>query len=205
MRKLDLIHSRTIKIYEKHANGWDRHRPRVFFEKAWLDKLIALLPTGGRVMDIGCGSGEPISSYLISCGFDVTGLDASAAMLEIANSRFPDANWIHMDMRELDLDRKFDGIISWDGFFHLKQDEQRQALRSFADHLAAEGAMMLTIGHEAGEVTGVVEGEEVYHASLAPEEYQSILESLGFRSIEIELEDESCGFHSVLLASRKEQ
>ena len=203
MRKLDLIHSRTIQIYEKNALGWDKHRPRVFFEKAWLDKFIALLPSGGRVIDIGCGAGEPISSYLISRGIDVTGLDAAEAMLEIGKSRFPHANWVHMDMRELDLDGKFDGIISWDGFFHLKQEEQRQTLRKFADHLASEGAMLLTIGHEAGEVTGMVEGDEVYHSSLAPGEYKTILESLGFRSIEIELEDESCGFHSVLLASRK--
>jgi len=42
-------------------------------------------------------------------------------MLEISKTRFPNASWIAMDMRKLKLDTKFDGIVSWDGFFHLNQ------------------------------------------------------------------------------------
>ena len=52
---------------------------------------------------------------------------------------------------------------------------------------------MLTIGNKAGEVTGQVGGETVYHASLAPDEYREILESLGFPDIVID---------SVLLAKK---
>ena len=96
----------------------------------------------------------------------------------------------------------FDGIISWDGFFHLNQEEQRQTLCLFADHLNADGCLLLTIGHEPGEVTGIVEGEKVYHSSLAPDEYREILYRIGFNTIEIKLEDKECGFHSVLLAKR---
>ena len=202
MQRLNDIHKRTIQIYEKHAHGWDRHRPRVFFERAWLDKFIKLLPSKGRILDIGCGAGEPIAKYLIECEFELTGIDASAEMLKMAKSRFPTATWIKMDMRELNLAETFNGIVSWDGFFHLNQEEQRRVLRLFADHLNADGCLLLTIGHELGEVTGIVEGEEVYHSSLAPDEYREILYSIGFNKIEIKLEDKDCGFHSVLLAKR---
>ena len=105
-------------------------------------------------------------------------------------------------MRELNLADTFDGIISWDGFFHLNHEEQRRALHLFADHLNAAGCLLLTIGHEPGEVTGVVEAEEVYHSSLAPDEYREILHRIGFNKIEIKLEDKDCAFHSVLLAKR---
>lgn len=202
MPKFEEIHSRTIDVYERHAHGWDEHRPRVLFEKKWLDKFIELLPTQGSVLDVGCGAGEPITSYFIEQGFEVTGVDASEKMLEISKSRFPTATWINRDMRELKLNSKFDGIISWDGFFHLNQEEQRQLLPVFAEHLNEEGTLLLTIGDESGEVTGMVEGEEVYHASLAPDEYVDILNSLGFDNVEIELEDETCGLHSILLAKR---
>lgn len=202
MQRFADIHSRTVQVYEKHAYGWDEHRPRVFFEKKWLDKFIEFLPPHGRVLDVGCGAGEPISEYFLKCGFELTGLDASPKMLEISSSRFPMATWVEMDMRELKLDTKFDGIISWDGFFHLNQEEQRQVLLLFAEHLSSDGSLLLTIGHESGEVTGTVEGEQVYHSSLAPEEYKIILNSAGFETVEIELEDESCGFHSILLAKR---
>lgn len=205
MQRLVDIHRRTVQIYEKHAHAWDKHRSRVFFERNWLDRFVELLPSDGSVLDAGCGAGEPIAGYLLQCGFQLTGLDASSKMLEIAKSRYPTATWVNMEMRELSFCTKFDGIISWDGFFHLNQKEQRQVLYLFADHLNSAGALLLTIGHESGEVTGIVEGEEVYHSSLAPEEYKSILCSVGFDHIEIALEDESCGFHSVLLAKRSER
>jgi len=200
--ELEDIHSRTIEIYQAHASGWDAHRPRVFFEKGWLDKFIDLIPAGGQVLDVGCGAGEPIAGYLLERGLQLTGLDAASNMLAISKSKFPQANWVQMDMRVLALNTKFDGIVAWDSFFHLNQQEQRQVLVCFAEHLSANGCLLLTIGHESGEVTGTVEGETVYHSSLDPTEYRDILGSLGFTRFEMELEDESCAFHSVLLASR---
>ncbi|NVJ65699.1 MAG: class I SAM-dependent methyltransferase [Gammaproteobacteria bacterium] len=202
MKPFAEIHKRTAEIYQKHAKAWDLHRPKVFFEKAWLDKFIDPLPTSAKVLDLGCGAGEPIASYLIEHGFNVTGVDISSAMLEICRSRFPDASWIEQDMRELNMPTNFDGIVSWDAFFHLNQTEQRNTLKLLSDHLNDNGALLLTIGHEAGEVLGTVEGESVYHSSLAPQEYKDILYSFGFSQVEIELEDESCGFHTVLLAQK---
>ncbi len=202
MDNLTDIHRRTIQIYEKHAHAWDKHRPRVLFEQHWLDKFISLLPAEGRVLDVGCGAGEPIAKYFIEHGFKLTGLDASTKMLEISRARYPVASWIEMDMRQLKLDVEFDGIISWDGFFHLNQEEQRQTLVLFAKHLNSNGSLLLTIGHKSGEVTGIVEGEDVYHSSLAPDEYKTILTTLGLKIIEIKLEDESCEFHSILLAKK---
>lgn len=202
MKRLSDIHLRTLQIYEKHAHAWDEHRPRVLFEKDWLDKFIMLLPAGGRILDVGCGAGEPISEYFIKRGFALTGLDASPKMLAISRNRFPTASWIEMDMRQLKLDTKFDGIVSWDGFFHLNQEEQRQVLVLFAEHLNPDGSLLLTIGHESGEVTGTVEGEEVYHSSLAPDEYKAILNKIGFEKVELVLEDEGCECHSILLAKK---
>jgi SAM-dependent methyltransferase len=203
MRKLYDIHRCTLQIYERNAQAWDEHRSRIFFEQKWLDKFIELLPSNGHVLDVGCGAGEPIAQYFLKRGLRLTGLDASPTMLEISRSRFPTANWVEMDMREMKLDTIFDGIVSWDGFFHLNHEEQRRTIRLFADHLSCNASLLLTIGHESGEVTGTVEGQEVYHSSLAHDEYRAILNTIGFESVEIELQDESCGFHSILLATRE--
>lgn len=197
------IHRDTIAVYQRQARGWDRHRLRIFCEQGWLDRFIALLPDDGRVLDLGCGAGDPIAGYLLQRGLQVTGVDAAPAMLNIASSRYPEADWRHADMRTLQLDTVFDGIISWDGFFHLNPDEQRRTLPILAAHTASAGALLLTIGHEAGEVTGVVEGETVYHASLSVNEYRSILDELGFDIVAIALEDMACDWHSVLLAQRR--
>ena len=158
---------------------------------------------GGEICDLGCGSGEPISAYLISRGFKLSGFDYAAAMIELARSRFPNHSWQVRDMRDPLLLDRYDGIISWDGFFHLAPDEQRAALPNIAAAVRRGGNLLLTVGPNASEVTGFVDGVEVYHSSLAPEEYRAILMALGFAKIEFQAEDPTCGGHSVLLAKTK--
>ena len=199
MSGFDEIHERTATVYEKVAAAWDEHRPRLLRERTWLDKFIRLLPAGGPVLDVGCGAGEPISRYLADQGLTVTGVDSSQAMIEICRQRLPDQSWIVMDMRELALAKKFDGIIAWDSFFHLNPDEQRNCLRSFVRHLRTGGTLLLTVGHKAGEVLGVVEGETVYHSSLSPQEYKQILSSAGLKNVEVVVKDKCCD-RTVLLA-----
>lgn len=46
-------------------------------EKKYLDMFIQHLPPEAAVLDICCGSGYPIASYLIDNGLQVTGIDAS--------------------------------------------------------------------------------------------------------------------------------
>ena len=195
------IHDRTPSIYEAHAAGFDRHRHRVMIEKNWLDRFVAKLPEDPDVLDLGCGAGEPVAEYLLKSGCSVTGADISRAMIEISSGRFPESEWIVMDMRQWTIDRSFDGVVAWDSFFHLNRDEQRAVLPVMADHVRPGGALLVTVGHEDGEVLGTVEGNDVYHASLSADEYRRILRECGFRRIEMVLEDEACDFHSVVLAS----
>jgi cyclopropane fatty-acyl-phospholipid synthase-like methyltransferase len=171
-------------------------------EKRWLDKFLQFMDPGGSILDVGCGAGEPISRYFMENGFSVTGVDLSPKMVKICRSRFPDHSWIVMDMRELSLNEQFAGIIGWDSFFHLNPDEQRQVLQRFLAHLTSGGTLLLTIGHESGEVLGTVAEEEVYHSSLDPQEYDQILRSSGMKSVEIALQDKSCRGRTVLLARR---
>jgi hypothetical protein len=43
-------------------------------------------------------------------------------------------------------------------------------------------------------------GEPLYHASLAPEEYRTLLKSTGFRVVAHIVEDPNCGRHTIWLA-----
>ena len=67
--------------------------------------------------------------------------------------------------------------------------------------LAAPGtALMFTSGTSHGEAIGSYRGEPLYHASLAPQEYQTLLESNGFRVEAHTVEDPDCGGHTIWLA-----
>ena len=202
MSDFEKIHRDTISVYERNADGWDRQRQGSFYEKQWFEKFVDPLTAGSAILDVGCGAGEPISRFLVERGFSVTGVDSSAKMIELCKRRFPGETWIVADMRNLEMNVQFAGIVAWDSFFHLNPDEQRDTLQLFIQHLAPKGTLLLTVGHEAGEVLGTVEGEAVYHSSLAAEEYKRILWAGGLEDTTMIFQDESCGRRTVLMARR---
>lgn len=73
---------------------------------------------GGRVMDLGCGTGALIPT-LVNKGYEVTGIDASDNMLEIARKNNPDVEFIKKDASKLDFNNQFDGVFQMQFFIGL--------------------------------------------------------------------------------------
>ncbi len=195
---------KIIDLYERRARDWvdDRSRQKVLFEMPWLDRFAARLPAGGTILDLGCGSGKPMAAYLLTQGFHVCGVDSSPTMISLCSENFPDREWIAADMRTLDLQRRFDGVMAWDSFFHLNYDDQRRMFPIFRVHAAPGAPLLFTSGPRHGEATGTLRGEPLYHASLAPDEYRSLLAANDFTVVIERMEDPECGGHSVWLARR---
>lgn len=195
--------ARTIlDLYQRHAEAFYQQRSRTLFEQRWLDKLLAAMGSAGRILDLGCGNGQPIADYFIQQGCALTGVDGALAMLSRARANFPRQRWLHHDMRTLNLDETFDGLIAWDSFFHLTQDDQRRMFPIFARHSHPGSALMFTSGTGHGIAMGEFEGEPLFHASLAPVEYRSLLAENGFAVLEMKMEDPECGGHTVWLAKQ---
>jgi SAM-dependent methyltransferase len=190
-----------IDLYQRQALHWIESRARNnLFEKSWLDRFRALLSPGGRILDLGCGSGEPIARYLIDLDRDVTGVDSSPALIDACMKQFPEQEWVVADMRALALQRTFAGIVAWDSFFHLGHDDQRRMFPLFRLHAAPGAALMFTSGPAHGEAIGEMAGEPLYHASLDPDEYRVLLEQNGFGVVAHVAEDPDCGGHTIWLA-----
>lgn len=194
---------RIVSLYQRHADDWDRDRGRSLFEKAWLDRLLALLPPRATILDLGCGSGEPIARYLVEKGYAVTGIDSSPTLIGMCKDRFPGQEWIVADMRTLSLDRRFDGILAWNSFFHLCPEDQRKMFPIFRRHAGPKAALMFTSGLSHGEAIGTYEGEPLYHGSLNGEEYHSLLRHHGFQVVSHVVEDPDCGQHTVWLTQNR--
>ena len=196
---------RIIGLYQDRAREWDEVRSRRLIERSWLERFIAVVPSGGSVLDIGCGSGEPIARYLIERGFRITGADSSPAMIGMCQTRFPSHRWIVADMRRLALGIRFDGLLAWDSFFHLTAGDQRAMFPIFGAHAAPGAALMFTSGPKFGEAVGTFHGEPLFHASLDPAEYRSLLDAQGFKVVTYIPEDPDCGGHTIWLAQRREE
>src|SRR6185295_688919 len=125
-----------IALYDRNAEAWDRERPHKLLERAWLERFLSLVALGGSVLDIGCGTAEPIGRFFIDGGYALTGIDASPAMIQICKRRFPNASWLVADMRTLALDKRFDGLLAWDSFLHLTPQDQRRMFPIFREHAA---------------------------------------------------------------------
>jgi len=195
-----MSHERIIGLYEENAAAWDRQRGRDLFERPWMERFAALLPEGGSILDIGCGTGEPIARFFIERGYAVTGVDSSPSLIAICRERFPHRDWHAADMRSLNLGRKFDGILAWHSFFHLSPDDQRPMFALFAAHSKPGSVLMFTSGTSEGESIGSWCGEPLYHGSLSPEEYRQRLESNGFTVLDHVLLDSDCGHATIWLA-----
>ena len=191
---------RIIDLYESHAETWDRERWRNLFERPWLDRFLRLIPHGGAIVDIGCGSGEPIARHFIDAKRKVTGVDSSPAMIKRCQQRFPNETWVVADMRSLNLGRTFNGILAWDSFFHLCPDDQRKMFPIFRSHAAPKAALMINTGPQAGEAIGSYHGEPLYHASLAPAEYRRLLGENGFEVLSHVAEEPASGGRTIWLA-----
>ena len=190
----------AFEAYNIIADWFLENRYQGLLEKAYLDKLIAITGKGASVLDLGCGTGIPVMGYLLSQGMQVTGVDGSYRMLDIAKNNFPSADFVQADMRELSLTRQYDAIIAWDSFFHLPAEDQPSMFAIFRSHLNPGGVLLFTSGTEHGEAWGMNGGENLFHGSLDTAEYKSLLETHGFRVLEYKENDPECGNATVWMA-----
>ena len=130
--------------YDRRAREYDdwvfgtglfavRHRPAWHEERQRLEETIASLPPV-RTLDVACGTGW-LTQHLRG---DVTGLDASANMIEIAAERMPQAQFFTGDALELPFDDgSFDRVITGHFYGHLEEEERLRFLEE-ARRVASE-------------------------------------------------------------------
>jgi SAM-dependent methyltransferase len=188
--------------YEEIAEWFDANRVKSLFEREYLSAILARAKAGENVLDLGCGSGEPLAKFFIDKGFRITGIDIAPKMVEMCRKRFPSHEWIAGDLRNVSLRQTFDVILAFDSFFHLDPEAQRRMFPLFRDHAAPRALLLFNTGPSAGEVYGNMQGIDFYHASLDADEYRRLLREHGFDILMHKAEDPDCGGRTVWLAQR---
>jgi SAM-dependent methyltransferase len=190
--------------YERHALAWDADRRAAGWnDKRWIDQFVGLLPRAAAVLDLGCGGGQPVATSMVARGLQVTGVDSSPTLISLCRSRMPDQQWVYADMRSVSLGRRFDGVLAWDSFFHLRPADQRAMFAIFAAHAVAGGILMFNAGLAHGESIGSYRSDPLYHASLDGCEYASLLNAAGFELVEHSINDPATGGRIVWIARRR--
>ena len=91
------------------------------------------------MLDLGCG-GARHTARALAAGHRYTGIDISAAQLELARRRLPRATFLQADAVELELEpASFDAVVSLFMFGHVPREEQEPLLRKIATWLRRTG------------------------------------------------------------------
>ena len=73
----------------------------------------------------------------------------------------------------------------------------------FAAHANPDAALLFTSGNAEGAAIGALEDEPLYHGSLDPKEYRTLLDANGFDVVAHVVEDPDCGNRTVWLACQR--
>ena len=134
-------------LYAERAEAYDQ----LFADpvEPWVDVVCAVHPPPGALLDAGCGTGRHAEA-LAACGFDVTLVDASEALLAQARARLPSVSAHLADLRSLSLGRSFDVIACRGVLNDIIEDRDREAvLRAFAAHLSPGGVVVADVRDRA--------------------------------------------------------
>ena len=121
---------------DRYRPGWDEERT------ALTRTLEALAPV--RTLDVACGTGF-LTQHLQG---EITGLDQSPSMLELARAKVPRGRFVQGDALELPFpDDSFERVLTSFFYGHLEEDD-RQAFLGEARRVAGELVVVDSALHE---------------------------------------------------------
>ena len=151
-------------------------------------KWARTLHRSSTVIDLGCGSGLPITEVLVTEGLTMYGIDASPSLVEAFRRNLPEIPVACEAVQDsVFFERTFDGVIAWGLMFLLSAEDQRRLIQRIGEILFPNGRFLFTSPAEPVIWIDVMTGLE--SRSLGAEAYRECLSFAGF-SIMAEFEDE---------------
>ena len=181
--------------YEGIASQFLKGRGRAIngIGKSAVHKWTQTLKLGSVILDIGCGTGIPVSKVLVDAGMIVFGIDASPTLANAFHENFPDLPISCEAAEESALfDRQFDGIISVGLMFLLSGETQRALINKISAALKPGGKFLFTSTYGAHTWIDIMTDEP--SISLGAEKYRELTAASGLSIID-EFEDEGGNYY----------
>lgn len=187
-------------VPEDPSNGWEAVAAQLIARRspiigaATVRTWSGALPPGASVLDLGCGSGVPISETLINAGCVVWAIDASPSLVAAFQRRFPNAPVACEAVEVSDFfGRTFDAIVAIGLMFLLPPDVQRSLIRRAASALNPEGRFLFTAPTQAGTWADIMTDRQ--SVSLGDEAYRWALADAGLSVIAEYVDEEESHYY----------
>jgi SAM-dependent methyltransferase len=174
--------------YDHICDRYDEAFPHKEGQLASGEWLLARLPAGARVLDIGCGTGLPTARQLASGGCVMTCLDISPAMLGRARSNVPEATFLELDVADLGrAGGPYDAVVAFFSLLNLPRTAMRHALGLIHDALVPGGLLSLAmVEADVDDVPISFLGSRIFVTGYLRDHLRSLL-----REARFEVEDEN--------------
>jgi len=131
--------------YNKIANDWYNDHKADDWWVDGTDTFVSFLNDNKTILDVGCGAGVK-SKYLTGKGLNVTGIDFSEKLIEIAKREVLGAQFHVMDMKDVsNLGIKFDGIFAQASLLHIPKKEIAGVLTGLLSCLISGGYLYAAV------------------------------------------------------------
>ena len=152
-------------------------------------ELDGRLPDRADVLELGCGRGVPVTRELAK-RHRVTGVDVSAAQIELARHHVPEASFIQADYTELDVARgSLDAVVAVLTLTHVPRDEHPELLTRIGGWVRDGGFLLCSLG--VGDTPGTIEedwlGAPMYFSHYDADTNRRLLRDAGFELIRDEI------------------
>ena len=189
-----------MDILELNKKAYDNIGERVEYPEilnkeylSLLNLFCKLLPAGSNILDIGCGPGIPITKESVDRGFDVTGIDISDKMIELAKKNIPKAAFEKISMTDISFNDKFDGIVSSYSMLLLDPENFRKASWKIMDALKGGGYFLLSLneptpeGHKEEENFIKIMGQRMFSRPYTEGEIREYFSGMKIIKVEISI------------------
>ncbi len=147
------FNTKIQRSYDKIADVWHEKR-EWYIEQPAIDEALMHLKPGAKILDVGCGSGQPIAAYLIDKGFEVYGVDISTRLIQYAMRILPKEKCFVADICDFNTGIQFDAIFSWFTLFHIHATKHLQVLEKLYSFLKSKGIILITFADTSHQPEG---------------------------------------------------
>ena len=111
-----------------------------------IQRFLSLLPSDTTVLDVGCGTGKPVSFMIAESGRRPYGIDLSPVMVELSKKQVPQGTFQNCDMlRFTSSPASFGGATAVLSLFGLSRGEITQMAQRFFQWIQPGGFLLIGV------------------------------------------------------------
>lgn len=167
----------TLEYYNTNATDFVSNTVDVAFSEMQ-DFFLAHIPSGGKILDFGCGSGRD-TKYFLEKGYFVDAIDGSFELCKIA-SEYTGIAVKQMLFEELAAQDEYDGIWACASILHMEKNQLPDVVKKMANATKKDGVVYISFKY--GDFEGVRNGR--YFTYLTEESFAELLKRTPKLSIE---------------------